>query len=94
MTFEQLYELLQRRSKDLPEGSYIASLLKNGRDRLVQKIGEEAVEVVIAGKNADRKEVVSESVDLLYHLFVLWALLDIPMEDIFKKMEERNKNRA
>lgn len=51
MTLEELYNTILSRKQEMPEGSYVASLFRDGEDRIVQKVGEEAIEVVIAAKN-------------------------------------------
>jgi phosphoribosyl-ATP pyrophosphohydrolase/phosphoribosyl-AMP cyclohydrolase len=85
------------------EKSYTAYLLQTGIDKICKKIGEEASEVIIAGKNADaytndttdygdnlRLEVSKESADLLYHLSVLWEETGITVNDVMKILEERS----
>ncbi|KUK37066.1 MAG: phosphoribosyl-AMP cyclohydrolase / phosphoribosyl-ATP pyrophosphohydrolase [Thermacetogenium sp.] len=86
-----LYALLGERRKTLPEGSYTASLFRKGIDRIVQKVGEEAVEVVIAGKNRDREELIEETADLVYHLLVLLVECGVTPEDICAKLAERRR---
>ncbi len=66
-----LFDLIESRKKEMPEGSYTTKLFTQGSDRIIQKVGEEAVEVVIAAKNRDKKEVINESADLLFHLLVM-----------------------
>lgn len=68
---KQLDALVADRVKKRPKGSYTTSLLKEGIDRIAQKVGEEAVETVIAAKNKDKDALLGESADLLYHLIVL-----------------------
>ena len=70
---ERLWRVvLSRRGAD-PETSNTARLFARGRDKIAQKLGEEAVEAVIEGVRGNRDRLVGESADLLYHLFVLWA---------------------
>jgi len=71
---EFIYDLervLTERKKDLPKGSYSSKLFKKGIDKIAQKLGEEAVETIIASKNKKDSEVIYESADLIYHLMVL-----------------------
>jgi len=68
---KQLDAVLVDRMKKRPKGSYTTSLLKEGPDRIAQKVGEEAVETVIASKNADRDALLGEAADLVYHLMLL-----------------------
>ena len=85
-----LFELIESRKKEMPEGSYTASLFKEGLDRMVQKVGEEAVETVIAAKNDDREDFLNESSDLLFHFLVLCAGKDVKFEDVLKKLKGRS----
>lgn len=90
MTLTQLYTIVQSRAKENARGSYVASLFFSGRDRIIQKMGEEASEVLIAAKNTDRKRQVEEVCDLLFHILVLLVSLDIPLSAIWKELERRN----
>jgi phosphoribosyl-AMP cyclohydrolase / phosphoribosyl-ATP pyrophosphohydrolase len=72
-----------------PEGSYTAKLIAGGVDRIAKKIGEEATEVVIAAKNEDRKELVWETSDLLYHLMVLLAERRVSLDEIGDELARR-----
>lgn len=91
MTIEELYRIIEDRKKNMPKNSYVASLFSNGKDRIIQKVGEEATEVVIAAKNKDRQEVISETADLLFHLLVLLSLRGIEPFEIFDEFERRKK---
>jgi phosphoribosyl-ATP pyrophosphohydrolase/phosphoribosyl-AMP cyclohydrolase len=68
----ELEGVIRQRRESLSDDSYTASLFKAGIDRLAQKVGEEAIEVVIEAKNGDKERLVSESADLLFHLLALW----------------------
>lgn len=86
-----LEELLKKRKQELPEGSYTSTLFREGIDKIAQKVGEEAIEVVIASKNSDREETIYESADLIYHLLVLLAEKEIPLSDLLTELEKRRK---
>ncbi len=86
-----LFEVIRERQQTLPEKSYTAELFRKGIDRIAQKVGEEAVEVVIAGKNRDRDEIINESADLIYHLLVLLAESNVSLDDIRTKLAERRQ---
>ena len=73
------------------ETTYTSSLLKKSMARVSQKVGEEAVEVVIAANLKDKKQTISESADLLFHLMLLWKKLEIKEEDIAKELLRRKK---
>ena len=77
-----------RRSAD-PAASYVAKLFAKGRPKIAQKLGEEAVETVIAALSGDREAVVGEAADLLFHLTVLLADLDISIADVLAELERR-----
>ena len=87
----KLYELIVDRKKNLPEGSYTTRLFKKGSDKIIQKVGEEAVETVIALKNRDKDEIVAEVSDLLYHLIVALVDTGVRLEDIQDELLKRHK---
>ena len=89
-TMEELYGLLRDRKNKMPEGSYTTYLFEKGRDKILKKIGEEATEVVIAGKADDRANAVYELADLAYHAAVLMADMGISVEEIKKELESRH----
>lgn len=86
---ERLYGVIQSRKGRDPETSYTAKLFSRGRERIAQKVGEEATETVIAAVKNDREHIVSESADLLYHLLVLWADAGIKPSDVSACLEKR-----
>ena len=77
------------RKKNPEEGSYTNYLFEKGEDKILKKVGEEAAEVVIAGKNRDKNEIKYETADLLYHLSVMLVDNDMTWEDVFEEMERR-----
>ena len=86
-----LSEEIKDRKKNPQPKSYTNCLLAEGSDKSDKKIGEEASEVIIAVQHKDKKEITSESCDLLYHLFVLWENAGIDLYDIMAEMERRNE---
>lgn len=86
----QLYNLIKSRKTELPEGSYTTTLYQKGTNRIIQKVGEEAIETVIAAKNRDRNEIINEVSDLFYHLFVMLAEQDIEFDEIIDNLYSRN----
>lgn len=86
---EKLEKIIQERKVNMPEDSYTTSLFNKGLDKIVQKVGEEAIEVVIAAKNKDKSELTYETADLLYHLIVLLTESDITLKDIKKELLNR-----
>lgn len=94
---ERLWQMIVERDRTRPNGSYTTFLFEHGVDKIGKKVGEEAVEVVIAAKNAaqnalvGRVELCKESADLLYHLMVLWKSSQITPQDILMILAEREK---
>ncbi len=89
----QLSALIKERKKNLPENSYTTKLFKEGANRIIQKVGEEAIETVIAAKNRDRKEIINETSDLFYHLLVMLTEQEIEFEDVLSKLVERHSEK-
>jgi phosphoribosyl-ATP pyrophosphohydrolase len=87
--FDQLLAtIIERRSGD-PATSYVAKLTAKGRAKMAQKLGEEAVEVVIAAMSDDKSGMVSESADLMFHLAVLLADAGLSFDDVRAELERR-----
>ena len=89
MILDDLFQTIQSRKSAEPTSSYTASLFHRGRNRIAQKVGEEATETVIAGVTNDIEHVKSESANLLYHLLVLWADCGITPNDVFDVLKSR-----
>ena len=86
---EHLYQvILSRRGAD-PTQSNTAKLFAKGKKKIAQKLGEEAVETLIEGVKGDKPGVISESADLLYHLLVLWAALDVEPQEVWDALRAR-----
>ena len=86
---ERLYKVIQERRKADPETSYIAKRLKQGTEKIAQKLGEEAVETVISAVTKDREGVINESADLLFHWLLLLADADIKVSEVMNELEKR-----
>lgn len=89
-TLEDLYQLLEGRMKDKPEGSYTTYLFEKGIDKILKKVGEECTEVIIAGKADDKKETVYEIADLAYHIMVMMVQMGISVEDVHRELASRH----
>jgi phosphoribosyl-ATP pyrophosphohydrolase len=88
-TLEQLEStILSRRTAD-PASSYVAKLFARGLPKIAQKVGEEAVETVIAAMTGDAAALTSEAADLLFHLIVLLAAGGVPLADVMAELERR-----
>lgn len=88
-TLDRLFETIAERKTAAPDSSYTASLYAKGAKKIAQKVGEEGVELSIAGAMADRDEIISESADLIYHMFVMWSEAGIEPSEIYAKLAER-----
>ena len=88
---QQLERVIAERRSAAPDGSYTASLLASGRQRIAQKVGEEGVELALAGVGDDRARVVAETADLLYHVLVLLAARDISLDEVLEELERRHQ---
>jgi phosphoribosyl-ATP pyrophosphohydrolase len=86
---EILYGVIRERKANPVDGSYTVSLLRRGIDTILKKTGEEAVELVIAGKGGKREEIVYEAADLLYHLLVLLGFYDIEPAEVYEELRRR-----
>lgn len=86
-----LEDVITSRKNNPSESSYVASLFKKGINKVAQKVGEEAVEVVIEAKDDDDKLFLDESADLLFHYLILLQAKGFTLKDVEKVLKERNK---
>ncbi|SDY40369.1 phosphoribosyl-ATP pyrophosphatase [Ruminococcaceae bacterium YAD3003] len=87
--FRELYSVIMDRKDHPVEGSYTNYLFDKGTDKISKKLGEEAVEVVIAASQRDRKATIQEIADLEYHLLVLMADRGITLDDVETELRSR-----
>ncbi len=87
-TVERLAGTIAERHREMPEGSYTAELIRRGPERVAQKVGEEAVEVVIAALREDR--VAEETADLVYHLLVLLEERGVKIGEVARVLNDRH----
>ena len=87
----ELQDLIDTRKKEMPEGSYTTKLFNKGINTIAQKVGEEAVELVIEAKDDNDDLFLNEAADLTYHLFVLLTEKGYRIEDVEKILIERHK---
>jgi phosphoribosyl-ATP pyrophosphohydrolase/phosphoribosyl-AMP cyclohydrolase len=88
---ERLARLIAARREERPEGSYTVRLFDGGVPTISQKVGEEAVEVVVAANAQDEQRLASEAADLLYHLLVLLEARGVPLDAVWAELERRSK---
>lgn len=86
---DAVYQVILDRKANPSDTSYTASLMQKGVDKILKKLGEEATEVVIAGKGGVREEIVYETADLFFHTLVLLGYKDIPLETVFDELRRR-----
>jgi len=85
-----LEEIIVERKSSPAEGSYTSELFAAGQQRVAQKVGEEAVEVILASASGNREATVNETADLLYHLLVLLTEQGIRLSDVIDTLEQRH----
>ncbi len=90
MFLTELQRFIEKRHEEMPEGSYTTSLFKEGLSRMTQKVGEEAVELVIESIKGDNERLIYEASDMLYHLIVLLTSKGLSIEDIAKELINRH----
>lgn len=88
---DELQATIADRKRSPKPGSYTNRLFDEGRTKIAQKVGEEATEVIVAALGQSRQEQIGEMCDLLYHLLVLMADLDISLYDVFAELERRHR---
>jgi phosphoribosyl-ATP pyrophosphohydrolase len=90
-SLEDLEQIVDARAASGDQSSYTAKLMARGMEKAAQKLGEEAVETVIAAVTKTNQGLVCESADLLYHLLVVLKLADIPLSDVMAELERRTR---
>ena len=88
-TLERLEQVIMARRSADPASSYVAKLFATGRPKIAQKLGEEAIETVIAALGSDRTALTGEAADLLFHLLVLLADAEVPIADVLAELDRR-----
>ena len=91
---ERIFEIIQDRIKNPSEKSYVSSLNSKGEDAVLRKIGEETVELILAGKGNQSKEIIHEATDIFFHILILLAHKDIKLQKIFEELEYRHQKRT
>ena len=90
---KQLAEVLEQRKQSSADDSYVASLYQKGLNKILEKVGEESVETILAARDAeqtgDKSKVVYETADLWFHSLVMLSHLDIDVDEILKELERR-----
>ncbi|MCU4927039.1 phosphoribosyl-ATP diphosphatase [Halobacteria archaeon AArc-dxtr1] len=90
-TLDELFAVIEDRKETLPEDSYTASLFthEKGENAVLEKLGEETTELVLAAKDDDREEIAYEAADIVYHLLVLLSMKDMDVSELEAELEAR-----
>ncbi|MBN1184334.1 MAG: phosphoribosyl-ATP diphosphatase [Bacteroidales bacterium] len=86
----QLQDLIEKRKKEMPKGSYTTKLFKKGVNKIAKKLGEETIELIIEAKGKDDRLFKEEAADLLYHYLVLLTQKGYRIEDIVEVLANRH----
>ena len=91
--FDELFQIIEERKREKPEGSYTAQLMASGENLILRKIGEETLEVLFASKDEGQQRLIEESADLIYHLWVLLSFKGIRLDQVKDELSLRHKGR-
>jgi phosphoribosyl-ATP pyrophosphohydrolase/phosphoribosyl-AMP cyclohydrolase len=91
---ERVFEVIKERIRNPTEKSYVSRLTAKGEDAVLQKIGEEAVEIILAAKENKPKEITHEAADEIFHIMVLFAQKGYTLISIFEELDKRHKNKT
>lgn len=91
---EEIFKIIKDRIKKPTTDSYVANLVQQGKDRILEKIDEESTELIEASKNNNEDEIIHESTDLLFHTMVLLAYKNINLDKIFTELKSRHEEKT
>ena len=89
---DDLWEVIQERSSSENKDSYSKTMLEKDENTLARKMGEEAIETIVAALGQSKSDVINESADLLFHWLLLLKKLDIRPSDVYEELEKRRKS--
>ena len=91
VVLDELFATIESRKRELPEGSYTASLFthEKGDNAALEKVGEESTEAILAAKDGDTEALAGESADLVYHLLVVLSMNDVGLADLRAELRDR-----
>ena len=87
---DELDGIIARRQQEMPEGSYVADLFRNGLDRVLRKVGDESGEFIIAAQNNDDDEMKNEAADLIFHVMVALRAQGLSIQDVSDVLRDRH----
>ncbi len=90
---KELWNVVKDRVEKPKDGSYTSSLVAKGIPYVARKFGEESIELIVASLSEDKKRVIEEAADVIYHLMVLLAAKGVDFEDVVKELESRARHR-
>jgi phosphoribosyl-ATP pyrophosphohydrolase len=93
MILDDLLTVIADRRVNPRPGSYVSALIAKGKDEVLKKVGEEAVEVIVASKGGDKQRIIYELADLWFHCMVLMHEEGLSHNDIFRELEKRSTKR-
>ncbi len=88
---EEVFNVIEDRKVNPKENSYVSSLFSKGENKILEKIGEEATELILASKDNKKGEIIHEATDLIFHVLVLLSYKNIRLEDIYEEFRKRRK---
>ena len=88
----ELFEIIETRKANPTSTSYTARLLSDGEDRILQKVGEEVVEVILAAKGQGNRRLIEETADLFYHILVLLTAKGLTLDDVETELRKRHQS--
>ncbi|MDQ6962058.1 MAG: phosphoribosyl-ATP diphosphatase [Mariprofundaceae bacterium] len=88
-TLKTLSKVIEERKNTPSEKSYVASLIHKGQDKILQKVGEEAIETILAAKSGDKAHLIAETADLWFHCMVMLAEQGLSAEDVMQELQRR-----
>lgn len=88
-----IFEVIEERKKNPAKGSYTSSLFSDGEDKILEKVGEEAVELIIASKKGEKGLIIHEAADLLFHILVALSCEEISLKEVEEELERRRKKK-
>lgn len=91
---EKIFKVIKTRIDYPSEKSYVANLIQKGDEAILRKIGEEAVELLLAGKNSSSKEIIHEATDVIFHILIFLADQGLSLENIYKELARRHQRKT
>lgn len=90
---EEVFEVIKDRRENPREDSYVSSLMHSGREKILEKIKEESMELIEASEDGQNKEIIHESADVIFHVMVLLGAENIEFEEVMEELRGRRKPR-